>query len=68
MVDAAVKNDWLTVEEISRTLRVGKVTLYKMLRSGAIPSRRFGKSIRIPAAWLDAQACAVSVSNEGAGR
>ncbi len=43
-------------------LSMSRGKLYMMLNAGEIPSRRFGKSVRIPWAWLHAQA---EVSDEG---
>ncbi len=40
-------HDWLTPEEARAFLRLGKSTLYEKLRSGEIPSRRFGRQFRI---------------------
>ena len=39
--------DWLTPQEARSFLRLGKSTLYEKLRSGEIPSRRFGRQFRI---------------------
>ena len=39
--------DWLTPQEARSFLRLGKSTLYENLRSGEIPSRRFGRQFRI---------------------
>lgn len=39
--------DWLTPQEARSFLRLGKSTLYEKLRSGEIPSRRFGRQYRI---------------------
>lgn len=39
--------DWLTPQEVRSFLRLGKSTLYERLRSGEIPSRRFGRQFRI---------------------
>lgn len=39
--------DWLTPLEARSFLRIGKSTLYEKLRSGEIPSRRFGRQFRI---------------------
>ena len=39
--------DWMTPREARSFLRLGKSTLYEKLRSGEIPSRRFGKQFRI---------------------
>ena len=39
--------DWLTPQEARSFLRLGKSTLYEKLRTGEIPSRRFGRQFRI---------------------
>ncbi len=39
--------DWLTPQEACSFLRLGKSTLYEKLRTGEIPSRRFGRQFRI---------------------
>ncbi len=44
--------DWLTVEELARYLRIGRSCAYELVRSGEIPSRRFGRLIRINRASL----------------
>jgi excisionase family DNA binding protein len=44
--------DWCTVAEVSRYLRLGRVTTYEMLRTGKIPHTRFGHQYRIPKASL----------------
>ncbi len=37
-------------------LSISRGKLYMMMNAGEIPSKRFGKSVRIPWAWLHAQA------------
>jgi len=44
--------DWITVEELSRYLRIGLSCAYELVRSGEIPSRRFGRLIRVNRASL----------------
>lgn len=39
--------DWLTPEEVRVFLRLGKSTVYERLRTGEIPSRRFGRLYRV---------------------
>lgn len=39
--------DWMTVGEAQTFLRLGRSTLYERIRSGDIPSRRFGRQFRI---------------------
>lgn len=47
----------LTVEETARVLRIGRNGAYEAVASGAIPSIRIGRKIRVPrkalAAWID---------------
>lgn len=38
----------LTVSETARLLRLGRTQTYELIRSGAIPSIRLGRAIRIP--------------------
>lgn len=38
----------LTVEEVAAALRVSKMTVYRMVERGEIPSVRIGRSFRIP--------------------
>lgn len=44
--------DWITVEELARFLRIGRSCAYELVRSGEIPSRRFGRLIRVNRASL----------------
>lgn len=48
--------DWVTPEEGRRFLRLGKTSMYEKLRSGEIPSRRFGRQWRIPKTALRPEA------------
>ncbi|MDP2182036.1 MAG: helix-turn-helix domain-containing protein [Actinomycetota bacterium] len=38
----------LTVHEASELMRIGVNLTYEMVRTGELPSRRFGRVIRIP--------------------
>lgn len=40
--------DLCTPEEVRRFLRIGRNTVYDLIKSGALPCVRFGKLIRIP--------------------
>lgn len=44
--------DWVTPDEGRVFLRLGKTSMYEKLRSGEIPSRRFGRQWRIPKSAL----------------
>jgi excisionase family DNA binding protein len=45
--------DWLTIDEARAVLNIGRSSIYELVRSGTIPSRRFGRLIRIPRKALD---------------
>jgi excisionase family DNA binding protein len=44
----------LTVEEAARALRIGRTTAYEAVRTGAIPSVRIGRTLRISRHALEA--------------
>lgn len=44
----------LTVDEVASVLRVSRMTVYRKVHSGELPSVHFGRSFRIPASALDA--------------
>ncbi|WP_035782991.1 helix-turn-helix domain-containing protein [Arthrobacter sp. H14] len=44
----------LTVDEAAHMLRVSRMTVYRQIHSGELPSVRFGRSIRIPASAIEA--------------
>jgi excisionase family DNA binding protein len=44
--------DLVTPEEARAFLRVGRNMMYDLIKSGALPSVRFGKLIRLPKAAL----------------
>lgn len=46
--DAPTDAVWLTVPEAARLLRVGESLCWKLVRDGAIPSRRIGRLVRVP--------------------
>jgi excisionase family DNA binding protein len=39
---------YLTVSEISQMSRVSKMTIYRLIESGKLPSVRFGSNYRVP--------------------
>lgn len=54
---------FLTVAEAAQFLAVSRTTIYELLRSGAIPSARFGRARRIPRqALIDFAESALSAS------
>jgi excisionase family DNA binding protein len=44
----------LTAVEVASVLRISKAHSYKMIKSGEIPSVRFGRSVRVKREALDA--------------
>jgi excisionase family DNA binding protein len=43
----------LTVREVAESMRVSTMTVYRLIRSGALPAIRVGKHFRIRARDLD---------------
>jgi len=48
-----VLDDFLTIEELAKILKVTKVTLYRMARAKKIPAMKFGKSWRVSSRLLE---------------
>ncbi|WP_422390147.1 helix-turn-helix domain-containing protein [Arthrobacter sp. N1] len=42
----------VTVAEVAEQMRVSKMTVYRLVNSGALPSVRFGRSFRVPESAL----------------
>lgn len=70
----AERPEYLTVPEVMARLRLGRTTVYEQARlylatNGAegIPCRRFGSSLRFPAAAFDAPGIEVATRNETDG-
>lgn len=57
----------LTAVEVASVLRISKAHLYKMIKSGKIPSVRFGRSVRVKQDALDAFILKNASEAEGAG-
>ncbi|WP_460464684.1 helix-turn-helix domain-containing protein [Arthrobacter pigmenti] len=54
MVDRIFKGvELLTVPEVAAVLRVSKMTVYRKVHNGELPSVHFGRSFRIPASAMD---------------
>lgn len=43
----------LTVAEVAAVLRLSKMTVYRMVNSGALPALKVGRSVRIPEHVVD---------------
>lgn len=39
---------FLTVAEVADTMRVSRMTVYRLVHSGELPAVRFGRSFRVP--------------------
>jgi excisionase family DNA binding protein len=47
LMTSPVPNAYLTVQEIARHLRVSKMTVYRLIHAGDIPSVQVGRSYRV---------------------
>ena len=55
LIPAATPDDeWLTVAEVMARLRLGRSTVYDLLRSKALPSAHVGRCRRVPLSALRA--------------
>lgn len=41
------EDEYLTIDEVAKKLKVAKATVYRMARKGTIPAMKFGKVWRI---------------------
>lgn len=44
---------WLRVDEVAKECRISETLARRLIKSGAIEHRRFGRLIRVPASALD---------------
>lgn len=54
--DELTSTAYATVDETARFLRVSRSMAFKLISNGEIPSRRYGRCVRVPIAWLREQA------------
>lgn len=45
-----------TVTEACEALHLSRTTIHELIKSGEIPSKKFGTAVRIPWAWIWQQA------------
>ncbi|MEJ7744053.1 MAG: helix-turn-helix domain-containing protein [Nocardioidaceae bacterium] len=45
--------DFLTVAEVATTMRVSKMTVYRLVHGGELPAVRVGRSFRVSQAAVD---------------
>ena len=47
----------LSIQEVTRSLRLGRTKVYKLIATSGLPTVRFGRSIRVPVTklqeWID---------------
>lgn len=58
------KQGLCSIPEAAKFLILSRAKVYQAIDAGDIPSKRFGRSVRIPWAWLHAQAEVKFVKNE----
>ncbi|WP_129337600.1 helix-turn-helix domain-containing protein [Cellulomonas endophytica] len=46
--DGPARTRFLTVQEVAETMRVSKMTVYRLLHAGEMPGVRVGRSFRVP--------------------
>jgi len=44
---------FLTVAEVAETLRLSRMTVYRLVHSGELPAMRVGRSFRVPQSAVD---------------
>lgn len=54
MVQSQSGDDFLTVAEVARRLRVSNMTVYRLINAGQLPAARIGKSYRLRENDVDA--------------
>ncbi|MBO1753422.1 helix-turn-helix domain-containing protein [Actinotalea sp. BY-33] len=55
---------YLTVAEVADTMRVSRMTVYRLVHGGELPAVRVGRSFRVPQDALEAYLAASSVEGE----
>ncbi|MFN8034943.1 MAG: helix-turn-helix domain-containing protein [Acidimicrobiia bacterium] len=53
MAQSFAKARFLTVQEVAELLRVSNMTVYRLIKSGALPAVRVGRSFRVSEADVD---------------
>ncbi|MBG6184281.1 excisionase family DNA binding protein [Arthrobacter sp. CAN_A214] len=56
-----------TVSEVAATMRVSRMTVYRLVQSGAISGIRFGRSYRVPEAAVKQYLDSVNPGQRSAG-
>jgi excisionase family DNA binding protein len=58
---------YLTVAEVAETMRVSKMTVYRLTRSGELSAVRVGRSYRVPQDALDTYLASAVLRREDRG-
>jgi len=61
---AQAGDDWLTVKEAARYLKVSQATIFRWMKSGKLSYCKFGSSTRLRRSFLDQMAEKVTGANE----
>ena len=56
LTSAVQRTGLASIPEAAAFISVSRGKMYAMINAGECPSKRFGKSVRIPWQWLHAQA------------
>lgn len=59
-------DEYMTVEEIATTLRLSKMTVYRLVNIGELPAIQIGRSLRVKRADLEAYVAEAAVRPAGA--
>ncbi|WP_182112127.1 MULTISPECIES: helix-turn-helix domain-containing protein [unclassified Actinotalea] len=59
---------YFTVAEVAETMRLSKMTVYRLVHSGELPAVRVGRSYRVPQDALEAYLAASSVESSDRDR
>jgi putative molybdopterin biosynthesis protein len=46
-VQTEIRPEWITYEEAQRLVRLGRTTLWRLVKSGEIKTARIGRSVRL---------------------
>lgn len=55
---------YYTVAEVAETMRLSKMTVYRLVHNGELPAVRVGRSYRVPEDALEAYLAASSVEGD----
>jgi len=62
---AAPRAGFATVAEVAEFLKLSQSMVRGMVRTGQVPSRRFGTTVRIPWEWLHQEAASSAAGRGG---